>query len=112
MVAEVIELALLRVELDDVGHLRVNTLDVIAFLKGIDHDLPVAFQFLAHVHADGNHLLNAVGREIIRHVLPDVLGKRPGRSEEQTSDLQSLMLISYAVLCLNKQHNYNTPEES
>src|SRR3546814_2490144 len=27
---------------------------------------------------------------------------RPGRSEEHTSELQSLMRISYAVFCLNK----------
>src|SRR3546814_3788324 len=30
---------------------------------------------------------------------------RPGRSEEHTSELQSLMRISYAVFCLNKIHN-------
>src|SRR3546814_1011943 len=31
----------------------------------------------------------------------------PGRSEEHTSELQSLMRISYAVLCLKKKiHNY------
>src|SRR3546814_8551497 len=29
----------------------------------------------------------------------------PGRSEEHTSELQSLMSISYAVFCLNKKHN-------
>src|SRR3546814_7273825 len=29
-----------------------------------------------------------------------------GRSEEHTSELQSLMRISYAVFCLNKQHAY------
>src|SRR3546814_4280978 len=28
----------------------------------------------------------------------------PVRSEEQTSELQSLMRISYAVFCLKKQH--------
>src|SRR3546814_3445976 len=33
----------------------------------------------------------------------------PGRSEEHTSELQSLMRISYAVFCLTKktQHNNN-----
>src|SRR3546814_6062682 len=30
-----------------------------------------------------------------------------GRSEEHTSELQSLMRISYAVLCLKKQKNIN-----
>src|SRR3546814_2740617 len=29
------------------------------------------------------------------------------RSEEQTSELQSLMRISYAVLCLKKKNNYH-----
>src|SRR3546814_3243926 len=35
---------------------------------------------------------------------------RSGRSEEHTSELQSLMRISYAVLCLKKKktHIYNT----
>src|SRR3546814_3858017 len=31
-----------------------------------------------------------------------------GRSEEHTSELQSLMRISYAVFCLKKQKNNNT----
>src|SRR3546814_9498295 len=38
-----------------------------------------------------------------------VVGPRPLRSEEHTSELQSLMRISYAVFCLKKkktQHNY------
>src|SRR3546814_3877276 len=30
---------------------------------------------------------------------------RPGRSEEHTSELQSLMRISYAVFCLKKKNN-------
>src|SRR3546814_10205584 len=30
------------------------------------------------------------------------------RSEEHTSELQSLMRISYAVFCLKKKHNNNT----
>src|SRR3546814_7978904 len=30
------------------------------------------------------------------------------RSEEHTSELQSLMRISYAVFCLKKKHNTNT----
>src|SRR3546814_3783825 len=34
--------------------------------------------------------------------------KRTRRSEEHTSELQSLMRISYAVLCLKKKKDYNT----
>src|SRR3546814_2126254 len=32
------------------------------------------------------------------------------RSEEHTSELQSLMRISYAVFCLKKKNNINTPQ--
>src|SRR3546814_8404843 len=41
--------------------------------------------------------------------VPAALGQRPGvhqpRSEETTSELQSLMRISYAVFCLKKKTN-------
>src|SRR3546814_5478099 len=33
---------------------------------------------------------------------------KPGRSEEHTSELQSLMRISYAVFCLKKKNNKDT----
>src|SRR3546814_3188232 len=36
----------------------------------------------------------------LRH---DLLARSPGRSEEHTSELQSLMRISYAVFCLKKK---------
>src|SRR3546814_4778609 len=36
----------------------------------------------------------------------------PGRSEEHTSELQSLMRISYAVFCLKKQTNTTTHNEN
>src|SRR3546814_6163338 len=35
-----------------------------------------------------------------------------GRSEEHTSELQSLMRISYAVFCLKKNNNYQTDHRS
>src|SRR3546814_4358618 len=34
--------------------------------------------------------------------------RRASRSEEHTSELQSLMRISYAVFCLKKKHNKST----
>src|SRR3546814_2769575 len=36
-------------------------------------------------------------------------GAAPGRSEEHTSELQSLMRISYAVFCLKKQKTKKNP---
>src|SRR3546814_4768254 len=46
-----------------------------------------------------------------RHRRMAMLAVRRGRSEEHTSELQSLMRISYAVFCLKKQkrtHEVNT----
>src|SRR3546814_1218366 len=42
-----------------------------------------------------------------RQVTP-IKDNRLGRSEEHTSELQSLMRISYAVFCLKKKKKYNT----
>src|SRR3546814_6224975 len=39
---------------------------------------------------------------------PTLLDQLPGRSEEHTSELQSLMRISYAVFCLKKKKNKTT----
>src|SRR3546814_7424438 len=38
---------------------------------------------------------------------PSAFGHRADRSEEHTSELQSLMRISYAVFCLKKKKPYN-----
>src|SRR3546814_7567097 len=43
----------------------------------------------------------------------DDSGAAPGRSEEHTSELQSLMRISYAVFCLKKKKKHTTkPHDS
>src|SRR3546814_3641742 len=48
-----------------------------------------------------------VRRLLRRHRADAVaLGKFGGRSEEHTSELQSLMRISYAVFCLKKKNKY------
>src|SRR3546814_10273893 len=49
-----------------------------------------------------------LGGGFVERDLPAGLGKaqrgrKPGRSEEHTSELQSLMRISYAVFCLKKK---------
>src|SRR3546814_4458387 len=52
--------------------------------------------------AEGQHLAAAVRMDF--NVLRKQRCKRCGRSEEHTSELQSLMRISYAVFCLKKKH--------
>src|SRR3546814_8971686 len=42
--------------------------------------------------------------DVVQPFEPDVLDQQ--RSEEHTSELQSLMRISYAVFCLKKKKNY------
>src|SRR3546814_7227595 len=45
---------------------------------------------------------------IRRSTSEQLLPPNPKRSEEHTSELQSLMRISYAVFCLKKKKNNNT----
>src|SRR3546814_4501152 len=53
--------------------------------------------------------LRVLGRQFILHLdvdrlaMPDEHGHADARSEEHTSELQSLMRISYAVFCLKKK---------
>src|SRR3546814_3241384 len=47
-----------------------------------------------------------------RHISWRPLMNFQRRSEEHTSELQSLMRISYAVFCLKKKHNRRTRHES
>src|SRR3546814_3161355 len=46
-----------------------------------------------------------VGARLLRHRISG----QPPRSEEHTSELQSLMRISYAVFCLKKKTDQTTP---
>src|SRR3546814_4884273 len=48
------------------------------------------------------------GEPIPHHLLAHPLQNLPPRSEEHTSELQSLMRISYAVFCLKKKKNTKT----
>src|SRR3546814_8826231 len=70
-------------------------------------DLAAAFE-RSVIGAKRNHLRKLVRSAVDRGDLsPDAdldLIAEAGRSEEHTSELQSLMRISYAVFCL-KQHN-------
>src|SRR3546814_7663361 len=69
---------------------------------GLNH-IPLAEQILlqqlALPAAHRVKLLEGLGQQREQH-----------RSEEHTSELQSLMRISYAVFCLKKKHNTTTQE--
>src|SRR3546814_1777203 len=54
--------------------------------------------------------LPAPPRQIRQPLAAQALRLRPARSEEHTSELQSLMRISYAVFCLKKKKQQITHE--
>src|SRR3546814_9201158 len=62
-----------------------------------------------HRRADGDHrhLLDATRHDDVVHARHHRLRREVDglRSEEHTSELQSLMRISYAVFCLKKKNN-------
>src|SRR3546814_1145507 len=49
------------------------------------------------------------GLKILLGKVRAMIAEGGGRSEEHTSELQSLMRSSYAVFCLKKKNNTNTP---
>src|SRR3546814_3974718 len=51
----------------------------------------------------GNDMLRGIGPDQTRANLDAMLAELKKRSEEHTSELQSLMRISYAVFCLKKK---------
>src|SRR3546814_5300686 len=57
----------------------------------------------ALVPAKAAQILAAVEQYVVKPHEGGKCGEHPGRSEEHTSELQSLMRISYAVFCLKKK---------
>src|SRR3546814_2182053 len=106
-----------RVETDDVAQLRARAPqpDVAAIARNdraVDHDI-VALQVESAIAvARGDHIAQrdvvgaALGREAVAVAIIVYRIERVAhgdRSEEHTSELQSLMRISYAVFCLKKK---------
>src|SRR3546814_5728971 len=61
----------------------------------------------AHFFGPRHPLQHRAGRDAAA-VFRGSLGSQVARSEEHTSELQSLMRISYAVFCLKKKKKNNT----
>src|SRR3546814_5577583 len=60
---------------------------------------------------DGTAAVGAAQDRDLPHPLTDGPLAQEARSEEHTSELQSLMRISYAVFCLKKQQQHNNNQE-
>src|SRR3546814_9513629 len=80
-----------------------NSAAIISRVRGSHPDLAVDFA-LAHL-PQVEKLVDTSSRS--RYVARLAEGSR-NRSEEHTSELQSLMRSSYAVFCLKKKTNYTT----
>src|SRR3546814_6264447 len=93
-----------------------------SMLAGGEGDEQKAYDYINAFLADGtaDYLVNSWGyghsnQAAMDKIDPEVLagmGYDNVRSEEHTSELQSLMRISYAVFCLKKKKNsmqYSTP---
>src|SRR3546814_4966136 len=77
---------------------RVDILVGLGRIEGLAHHLDRGIGGRRRGEADFLHQLGGVGSE------EDLFGHLPVvRSEEHTSELQSLMRISYAVFCLKKK---------
>src|SRR3546814_8216669 len=87
---------------------------VIALQESFEPDQAFEVEMVARLveqHAVGPHQQNP-GQ---RHAHLPAAGQEPDiavhRSEEHTSELQSLMRLSYAVYCLYKKKYYNNQKE-
>src|SRR3546814_7370569 len=84
--------------------------DVLRGLRGVDHaEAPrLGGGACAIGGAHAFEELVALALDPVRTVRPGCKVAATGRSEEHTSELQSLMRISYAVFCLTKKNNDKT----
>src|SRR3546814_4121561 len=89
-----------------------------AYARDVVHAPALGQQVADHAHRLGgvvhmDHRAVVMRRDLHRRVQPaggrpaDQQGQLESRSEEHTSELQSLMRISYAVFCLKKKHTHN-----
>src|SRR3546814_4600608 len=61
----------------------------------------------AYLAVNRGNKINAVGTSTQPIIFTSEANVKGGRSEEHTSELQSLMRISYAVFCLKKKNQKN-----
>src|SRR3546814_9950818 len=80
-----------------------------ALLDGMDDQAPVMLALVEAWAAINSGSGNPDGLATMAAILAEAFGNLPGpmkRSEEHTSELQSLMRISYAVFCLKKKKQH------
>src|SRR3546814_6878969 len=82
------------------GGLPVRTRGTTFDMIGVTGSAPGHFAQLASAYRRAH----GVGKDDLKRAMAPVSVKSHPRSEEHTSELQSLMRISYAVFCLKKKY--------
>src|SRR3546814_5767491 len=75
--------------------------------KGLAVGSPVYNELVQFLHEEAGYLDDLEFDAWAELPAEDLVYVAPLRSEEHTSELQSLMRISYAVFCLKKKNNIN-----
>src|SRR3546814_9894658 len=88
------------------GHADEAALVVAAFDAGVK-----APEVVGVLEAGDGLGTGYVMRRVMGEVSPAAILDAPPRSEEHTSELQSLMRISYAVFCLKKKKKYKVSRQ-
>src|SRR3546814_1885567 len=88
------------------GNLEVKTRKA-RFNESPPQSDPVKFATRGDMEMPTRHYAARFSLSDLRSI-PPVLCRPESRSEEHTSELQSLMRLSYAVFCLQKQTPHNT----
>src|SRR3546814_3577712 len=101
MLEDVPEAQYLQADVAEMEHMVEGYL---AFARGEGREMPAPTD-LAGLLRDVVAQMTRDGRTVDLHVEQDLMLplRREARSEEHTSELQSLMRISYAVFCLKKK---------
>src|SRR3546814_3799305 len=90
------------------GGLGLGHIEALLVLEEFAQVSPaVAFPVFESATGPVRTVLHFAGESLRQRILPPVI-----RSEEHTSELQSLMRISYAVFCLKKKNTTSTTPNS
>src|SRR3546814_2406788 len=86
----------------DLAHIRIPSFNLVRFME-IEK---------ARYNEDWQRILIQLATSVVSEIfVSDYLHQLSERSEEHTSELQSLMRISYAVFCLKKKNNITKANE-
>src|SRR3546814_3949367 len=94
------------------GHVYANVRQPLIHTLNLAHLMPLSAVWAGpaqNAHLSGPPLLYAQTTGSTPFRLSTHIGDVGHRSEEHTSELQSLMRISYAVFCLKKKNQHHIP---